>query len=145
MAPELVQEQPYNHTADLWSVGVILYELFVRSCCSRFACVLAWTHEFGAALLHRCATQVGTPPFYANSLYSLIHLIVKDPVKYPGTGFVPAWNSRGATAAQASFRKFDSYSVGGHHAHISRKPNTDNLCPQFKFLSTKNRQHVPAV
>lgn len=54
MAPELVQELPYNHTADLWSVGVILYELFV-----------------------------GTPPFYANSLYSLIHLIVKDPVKYP--------------------------------------------------------------
>ncbi|KAJ4775661.1 serine/threonine protein kinase 2 [Rhynchospora pubera] len=24
MAPELVQEQPYNHTADLWSLGVIL-------------------------------------------------------------------------------------------------------------------------
>ncbi|KAL6534965.1 hypothetical protein OROHE_013019 [Orobanche hederae] len=29
MAPELVQEQPYNRTADLWSLGVILYELFV--------------------------------------------------------------------------------------------------------------------
>lgn len=25
MAPELVREQPYNHTADLWSLGVILY------------------------------------------------------------------------------------------------------------------------
>ena len=24
MAPELVREQPYNHTADLWSLGVIL-------------------------------------------------------------------------------------------------------------------------
>ncbi|KAK9855130.1 hypothetical protein WJX84_005097 [Apatococcus fuscideae] len=24
MAPELVQEQPYNHTVDLWSLGVIL-------------------------------------------------------------------------------------------------------------------------
>lgn len=54
MAPELVQEQPYNHTADLWSLGVILYELFV-----------------------------GTPPFYTNSLYSLINLIINDPVKYP--------------------------------------------------------------
>ena len=56
MAPELVQEQPYNHCADLWSLGVILYELFV-----------------------------GTPPFYTNSLYSLINLIINDSVKYPDT------------------------------------------------------------
>eukprot|EP00164_Ancoracysta_twista_P002748 GFYU01003655.1.p1 GENE.GFYU01003655.1~~GFYU01003655.1.p1 ORF type:complete len:1190 (-),score=281.96 GFYU01003655.1:151-3621(-) len=54
MAPELVQEQPYNHTVDLWSLGVILYEL-----------------------------AVGVPPFYTNNIYSLIHLIVKDPVKFP--------------------------------------------------------------
>ena len=54
MAPELVKEQPYNHTADLWSLGVILYELVV-----------------------------GQPPFYTNSIYSLIHHIVKDPVKFP--------------------------------------------------------------
>ncbi|KAF3341059.1 Serine/threonine-protein kinase TIO [Carex littledalei] len=56
MAPELVQEQPYNHTADLWSLGVILYELYV-----------------------------GQPPFYTNSVYALIRHIVKDPVKYPDT------------------------------------------------------------
>jgi len=54
MAPELVKEQPYNHTVDLWSLGIILYELFV-----------------------------GQPPFYTNSIYSLINLIVNDPVKYP--------------------------------------------------------------
>nr|XP_043607157.1 serine/threonine-protein kinase TIO [Erigeron canadensis] len=54
MAPELVREQPYNHTADLWSTGVILYELFV-----------------------------GQPPFYTNSVYALIRHIIKDPVKYP--------------------------------------------------------------
>lgn len=41
---------------DLWSTGVILYELFV-----------------------------GQPPFYTNSIYSLIHHIVKDPVKFPAT------------------------------------------------------------
>lgn len=54
MSPELVKEQPYDTTSDLWSLGVILYELFV-----------------------------GQPPFYTNSIYSLINLIVKDPVKYP--------------------------------------------------------------
>lgn len=54
MAPELVQEMPYNHTADLWSLGVIIYELFV-----------------------------GQPPFYTNSIYSLIQLIIKEPVRFP--------------------------------------------------------------
>lgn len=53
-APELVQEQPYNHTVDLWSLGVILFELYT-----------------------------GKPPFYTNSIYTLIQNIVRDPVKYP--------------------------------------------------------------
>jgi len=54
MAPELVQQQEYNHTADLWSLGVILYELLT-----------------------------GRPPFYTNNLFSLIKHIIKDPVHYP--------------------------------------------------------------
>jgi hypothetical protein len=54
MAPELVQEKAYNHTVDLWSLGVILYELYV-----------------------------GQPPFYTNSIYKLITHIVNDPVKFP--------------------------------------------------------------
>jgi len=54
MAPELVREQPYNHTADLWSLGVILFELFA-----------------------------GQPPFYTNNIYTLINLIVKNEVLYP--------------------------------------------------------------
>lgn len=63
MAPELVQEQPYDHSADLWSLGVILYELVV-----------------------------GQPPFYTNSIYSLIHHIVRDPVRLP-TGISPEFRS----------------------------------------------------
>lgn len=54
MAPEIVQEQPYNHTTDLWSLGVILYELFV-----------------------------GQPPFYTQHIYSLLSHIIKDSVKFP--------------------------------------------------------------
>ena len=54
MAPELVQELPYNHSVDIWSYGIILYELFA-----------------------------GQPPFYTNNLYSLIKMIVKNQVKYP--------------------------------------------------------------
>jgi serine/threonine protein kinase len=54
MSPELVKEQPYDNASDLWSLGVILFELYV-----------------------------GQPPFYTNSIYSLINHIVKDPVKYP--------------------------------------------------------------
>ena len=54
MAPELVKEQSYDHAVDLWSLGVILYELFA-----------------------------GKPPFFTNSIYSLINLIIKDAVQYP--------------------------------------------------------------
>ncbi|KAJ7996186.1 hypothetical protein DPEC_G00234440 [Dallia pectoralis] len=54
MSPELVQEKPYDHTADLWSLGCILYEL-----------------------------HTGVPPFYTNSIFQLVQLIVRDPVKWP--------------------------------------------------------------
>lgn len=54
MSPELVQEKPYDHSADLWSLGCILYEL-----------------------------HTGAPPFYTNSIFQLVQLIVKDPVKWP--------------------------------------------------------------
>ncbi len=56
MSPELVEEKPYDHTADLWSLGCILYEL-----------------------------HTGAPPFYTNSIFQLVQLIVRDPVKWPET------------------------------------------------------------
>ncbi|KAM3602128.1 uncharacterized protein V6R79_024761 [Siganus canaliculatus] len=56
MSPELVEEKPYDHTADLWSLGCILYEL-----------------------------HTGAPPFYTNSIFHLVQLIVKNPVKWPDT------------------------------------------------------------
>jgi fused-like protein len=56
MSPELVQEKPYNHNSDLWSLGCILYELFV-----------------------------GEPPFYTNSIIQLMTMIIKSSISYPET------------------------------------------------------------
>lgn len=54
MAPEMVKELPYTHTADLWSLGVILFEL-----------------------------ATGAPPFTASNLFGLVEHIVNDPIRYP--------------------------------------------------------------
>ncbi|KAK6192112.1 hypothetical protein SNE40_003650 [Patella caerulea] len=63
MSPELVEEKPYDHTADLWALGCIMYELFT-----------------------------GTPPFYTNSIFQLVNMIIKDPVKWP-KNMSPAFKS----------------------------------------------------
>ncbi|CAH8847527.1 unnamed protein product [Trichobilharzia szidati] len=54
MAPEIIEEKPYDHTADLWALGCILYELFV-----------------------------GTPPFYTNSIFQLVKMITKTAIQWP--------------------------------------------------------------
>lgn len=56
MSPELVEEKPYDQTADLWALGCILYEIYT-----------------------------GTPPFYTNSIFQLVNMILKDQVKWPKT------------------------------------------------------------
>ena len=55
MAPELIEEKPYDHTADLWSLGCILYELLV-----------------------------GQPPFSTTSLFQLIKKIRYECIQWPG-------------------------------------------------------------
>ncbi|CAL4083629.1 unnamed protein product, partial [Meganyctiphanes norvegica] len=54
MAPELIEEKPYDHTADLWSLGCILYELLQ-----------------------------GSPPFCTSSIVKLVKMVRTDPVMWP--------------------------------------------------------------
>ena len=56
MAPELVQEQPYDEKVDIWALGIILFELFN-----------------------------GEPPFFTNSIYKLVQMIVNSPIVFPDT------------------------------------------------------------
>lgn len=54
MAPELIEELPYDHNADLWSLGCIIYELLV-----------------------------GAPPFCTGSILHLIRLIRHEQIQWP--------------------------------------------------------------
>ncbi|KAL0108045.1 hypothetical protein PUN28_014954 [Cardiocondyla obscurior] len=54
MAPELIEECPYDHNADLWSLGCIVYELVV-----------------------------GAPPFQTNSILHLVKLLRMEDIKWP--------------------------------------------------------------
>ncbi|CAG9815415.1 unnamed protein product [Phaedon cochleariae] len=54
MAPELIDEQPYDYNADLWSLGCIMYELLM-----------------------------GSPPFSTKSILKLIRLIRHEQITWP--------------------------------------------------------------
>lgn len=53
MAPELIDEKPYDYTADLWSLGCIIYELLM-----------------------------GSPPFCTSSILHLIRLIRHEQIQW---------------------------------------------------------------
>lgn len=54
MAPELIREESYDHKADLWSLGCIMYQILV-----------------------------GAPPFNTDSLLTLIRLICDEQIQWP--------------------------------------------------------------
>ena len=54
MAPELIEEKPYDHKAELWSLGAILYE-----------------------------ATYGTTPFATNSILTLVNKVRNERITYP--------------------------------------------------------------
>ena len=61
MAPEMIEEKPYDHTSDLWSAGAIIYELAV----GEYSCAInitSPTHLFGEFQ----ATHLFQPPPCSN-------------------------------------------------------------------------------
>ncbi|CAL8081595.1 unnamed protein product [Orchesella dallaii] len=54
MAPEIVNEKPYDHNADLWSLGCILYELLI-----------------------------GKPPFLTNNIIDLVQKVRTESIDWP--------------------------------------------------------------
>ncbi|KAI8847940.1 kinase-like domain-containing protein [Chytridium lagenaria] len=54
MAPEIIEERPYNHKVDIWALGIILYEL-----------------------------HSGQPPFFTTNIFTLIELILNSPLSFP--------------------------------------------------------------
>lgn len=54
MSPELLEGKPYDHLADLWSLGCIIYE-----------------------------SLAGEPPFYTSSILHLVRLIRHGRIKWP--------------------------------------------------------------
>ncbi|PAA92124.1 hypothetical protein BOX15_Mlig001227g2, partial [Macrostomum lignano] len=56
MSPELMEEKPYDHSADLWALGCILYELLT-----------------------------GSPPFSTNNIIELVRKVVNESIHWPST------------------------------------------------------------
>ncbi|XP_067994963.1 serine/threonine-protein kinase 36 isoform X2 [Melanerpes formicivorus] len=127
MPPELVEERPYDHTADLWSVGCILYELFV-----------------------------GTPPFYTSSIFQLISLIVNDPIKWP-VAISPVFKSflqgllKKDPCQRLSWPELLSHPfidgrvtvIGDTEEHGISNPFTTKLSPELQALKEQQAHSVP--
>lgn len=79
LSPEIIENLPYNFKSDMWSLGVLLYEM----------CALK--PPFNGASLHILALQIvrgvfqPIPPHYSQGLKSFVQsLLIKDPQKRPG-------------------------------------------------------------
>ena len=106
MAPELVQEKPYTHAVDLWSLGVILYELFV-----------------------------GKPPFYTSSIYALIKQIVHDSPVYPSSMSGPFKSFLKGLLEKDPNRRLDWPEIM-HHPFVAKVVQDKRPEEEFRVVSS---------
>jgi NIMA (never in mitosis gene a)-related kinase len=78
LSPEIIENSPYNFKSDMWSLGVLLYE------------ICALKPPFNGGSLHILALQIvrgvyqAVPGHYSENLKSLIGMLIKkDPTKRP--------------------------------------------------------------
>jgi len=78
LSPEIIQSQPYSFKSDIWSLGVLLYEM----------CALQ--PPFNAQSLHQLATKIiqgkyaNVPSHFSKSISMLLEAMLhKDPEKRP--------------------------------------------------------------
>ena len=78
LSPEIIENHPYNFKSDIWSLGVLLYEM------------IALKPPFNGGSLHILALQIvrgvyqALPGHFSDNLRKLVSmLIVKDPSRRP--------------------------------------------------------------
>ncbi len=114
MAPELVQELPYTHAVDLWSVGVILFELVT-----------------------------GKPPFYTTSIYALIKQIINDQPSYPSS-ISPAFKALLKGLLEKDPRRRLDWPELLHHPFIEKKDvNVEKIAAGHINSKVKNQGGSP--
>ncbi|CAE7829202.1 ark1 [Symbiodinium microadriaticum] len=93
LAPEMIQGSGHNHTLDIWSVGILLYEMMAD--CSDFfvntvVVFILYSSSHVATASKKCRVvrlvrlhEVGRPPFQSTNHTMLIDRILKIAIFFP--------------------------------------------------------------